>query len=69
MAELIQACSKYSDVALPFDVGGVGGGQPLADGQAGLVVLRGRGQVPAGPRDVPEPFADESGWSVWPPTS
>src|SRR2546421_4985839 len=43
-------------VALPSGVGGVGGGQPLADTQRGLVLAGGGGQVPRPPGEGAEAF-------------
>ena len=41
-------------VPLPFGVGGVGGGQPGKDVQAGLVGGAGGGQVPGRHRHIPQ---------------
>jgi hypothetical protein len=54
IGEFGQALSDVSQVALVFGVGGVGGGQPLADGEGGAVVLVGGGGVPGPDREVPE---------------
>ncbi len=43
----LESPAADAEVALPLSVGGVGGGQPLADGQAGGVLLAGGGGVPA----------------------
>jgi hypothetical protein len=49
-------------VALVFGVGGVGGGEPLGDGQLGAVVLVGRGGVAGRAGEVAEPVvADRQG--------
>ena len=43
-----------AEVALVFGVAGVGGGEPLADGEGGAVVLVGGGGVADGHGQVPE---------------
>ena len=54
VAEFCQPFAYVGEVALVFGVAGVGGGEPLGDGQGGAVVLFGGGGVAEGDGQVPE---------------